>query len=157
MNEKMFNNYIDNQIKNITTQMAPNVVNIRANHNSFDSLAILVIPPISICLSLFSIIINILILIAKWIHIFFDNKYYSLISTLIVTVIFSLIITFINHKSTLTEEDSYWSKIKTENQTEHPFLFSIFTLGVKLEPLICFTDLEPKFIKIFTDTVYYKN
>lgn len=57
------------KLKRATTQIAPEIDNIRENKQSFDTLAILVIPPISICLSLFSIIFNILVLVAKWIHV----------------------------------------------------------------------------------------
>ena len=158
MNESAFNQYLDNEIKKISTQIAPEISNIRENKKSFDTLAILVIPPISICLSLFSIILNILILFAKWTYTLSNCKRINeSIYSCVVVVGFSLLIfLFANTQHTLTERDSYWSEIREINHNEHPMLFSIFSIGLKLEPFICFTNEEPQLIKSFTDYFYHK-
>lgn len=159
MNEVAFNQYLDSQIKRITTQLAPEIDNIRDNKKSFDSLAILVIPPISICLSLFSIFLNILILISKWSYYLLKIKKVNLeiYSSGFVVVFTSIIVIFASMQVTLTEQNTYWSHLKEINYDEHPVLFSIFTTGLKLEPVLCFTQEEPKMIKNFTETLYPKN
>lgn len=156
MNEVTFNKYLDYQIKKITTQLTPDVTNIRDNRQSFDSLAILVIPPISICLSLFSIFFNIFILIAKWsYHIFKIKKLNSKIySGFVITALFTIVILCSSMQTTLTEQDSFWKNLKEVNHEEHPVLFSVFTTGLKLEPILCLTEKEPKMIKVFTDFLY---
>lgn len=158
MNELAFNQYLDNEIKKISTQMAPEINNIRENKKSFDTLAILVIPPISICLSLFSIILNVLILLAKWSYQVFKitkiNE--ALYSSVFVVGLSILIFIFASTQTTLTENDSYWNKIRLINHNEHPVLFSIFSIGLKLEPFICFTNEEPQLIKNFTNYFYHK-
>lgn len=158
MNENDFNLYIDYEIKRITTQIAPEVKNIRGNKNSFDSLAILVIPPISICLSLFSIILNILILISKWSYVIFNLKRVNLTtySTVIVLTFSILIFSCANLKKTLTETDVYWNNIREVNHKQYPILFSMLSIGLKLEPILCFTSEEPQLIKEFTDYFYNK-
>lgn len=156
MNESSFNAYLDNEIKKISTQIAPDINNIRDNKQSFDTLAILVIPPISICLSLFSIIFNLLILISKWSYVIFDIKKigYGLYSTIFVIIFSISIFTVFQSKTTLSETEPYWNSIREINYIEHPTLFTIFSVGLKLEPVLCFTHNEPVFIKNFTDYFY---
>lgn len=159
MNSQAFNDYIDNQIKRITTQVAPEIDNIRENKSSFDSLAILVIPPISICLSLFSIVINFLIIVAKWTYYIFKVEkvnltiYSSMFTLLSCAVIFIMA----SMTTTLTEEDAYWNKVRELNHEQHPVLLDIFTTSLKLEPILCLTKDEPEFIKSFTENIYKKH
>lgn len=156
MNSESFNNYIDNEIKRITTQLAPEVDNIRENKNSFDSLAILVIPPISICLSLFSILINILILLSKWSYYIFkiEKVNLTIYSCVFIALCCGFIFTLASFQTTLTENDNYWNKVRELNHEQHPVLFDIFTTGLKLEPVLCVTKEQPKFIQSFTEQVY---
>lgn len=158
MNEIAFNEYIDNQLKKISTELAPEVNNIRSNKKSFNSLAVLVIPPISICLSLFSIFINILFLLVEWFYLIFKiKKFNSIIHSFIyVFVLFIIILLWTNSKTTATEQDPYWNSLKETNYAEKPMLFYIFTLGLKLEPTLCFTNEEPEMIKKFTHLIYDK-
>lgn len=158
MNELAFNQYLDNETKKISTQLAPDIKNIRQNKKSFDTLAILVIPPISICLSLFSILLNLLILFAKWSYAICKvNKInISIYSTTFVIFFFILISFFVSFKTTLTENNSYWNNIREINHKEHPVLFTMFSIGLKLEPMICFTENQPIFIKDFTNYFYNK-
>lgn len=159
MNEHSFNDFIDHEIKRISTQMAPEVDNIRENKNSFDSLAILVIPPISICLSLFSILINILILISKWSYYIFkiEKVNLTIFSCMFILLCCAFIFTLASMQSTLTEQDNYWNKVRELNHEQHPVLFDIFTTGLKLEPILCVSKEQPKFVKSFTEVVYKKN
>lgn len=158
MNEVAFNEYIDNQIKKITTQVAPEIKNIRENKNSFDTLAILVIPPISMCLSLFSILLNLLILVAKWSSTLLklEKISSSIYSTIFVLICLIATFSIVSLKTTLTETNPYWNNIREINYKEHPVLFTMFSLGLKLEPILCFTDNPPVFIKNSTN-YFYKN
>jgi hypothetical protein len=157
MNELFFNQYLDTQIKRITTQLAPEISNIRENQKSFDSLAILIIPPISICLSLFSIIFNVLILLAKWSYYLLKIKKmnFGIYSSLFLTITSIFIVVLASVKTTSIEHDKYWSALKDLNYNEHPILFSIFNTGIKLEPILCITSQEPKIIKNFTENMFH--
>lgn len=155
MDEITFNNYIDEEVKRISVQIAPEILNIRENKKSFDSLAVLIVPPISICLSLFSIVLNAVILISQWTYYFFKVKGMScgIFSMYFVTTLSFLIFFLANMNNTLTETDKYWNEIREENHVSNPILFSIFSIGIKLEPFICITKNEPEFIKRTTE--YY--
>ena len=154
--KSQFNDYVDSEIKRVTTQIAPEIDNIRENKQSFDTLAILVIPPISICLSLFSIIFNILVLIAKWIHVFCKLKFSPSVFSTLFVILFGCIILFsASMKTTLTETDNYWKDLKDKNYQEHPLVYGSFSIGLKLEPIIC-PENQFEFVKNFTDIVYKK-
>ena len=68
-----------------------------------------------------------------------------------------VIFTLASMQTTLTEQDSYWNKVRELNHQEHPVLFDIFTTSLKLEPILCVTKNEPEFVKSLTETVYNKH
>ena len=76
-------------------------------------------------------------------------------STLFFVFFGSIILIFASNQTTLTETDNYWKNLKDKNHQEHPWVYSTFSIGLKLEPLIC-PETQTEFIKDFTDIAYNK-
>lgn len=149
MNKDKFYSFIESKSNDIKLKIAPDVSNITLNVKSFDSLAILIIPPISIILSLFSILINSTILICKTISIFIEKKNHIKVYVIGFAILFAMLFSFIL-KNDILNESSYWLNLKNNNSN---IFTKVLSFSLKIEPILC-TNQKNSFIKKYTDLIY---
>lgn len=158
MNKEQFFSYIDDNIRNIQNKAAPTQENIDSHDVVSDIVAVIVIPPISISLSLFSIILNIVFLGALWLSFIASYLKKRIISNLILISYFSLSIGFIfsylYKKDSLINNYEYWKNLQTQFNSEHPILGIFWDISLKAEPILSFK--ENQYINGYTDLFYEK-
>lgn len=153
MNKKNFNNYFNEKINNIANQVKPNLEDIHNHTNSENAVAVLVIPPISIGLSLFSILLNISLLIYNWLSMipFFKNN--MKLFTLIYLLTFLIGLNFVSHLPNSILYNQEWENLESSFQQKHPVLSYFWNFTFKFEPYLC-SEETPEIVSIVTDALY---
>lgn len=149
-----FKKYMETLLNDKLTQLAPNVNNIRVNTQSETPVAVLIIPPVSIFLSLVSIILNLFLLVVSWIIIIpaFENHSKKIIGglLLIYTLGFAL---FITQNDSLLIKNQQFNSMEQKAQKDYPLLSYFWKFSLHIEPLICFKE-KPVYITKLTNVLY---
>ncbi len=156
MTEAVFMDYISEQSNEIKTKIAPNLKQVRQTKSAGDAVAILVVPPISIFLSLTSILLNVILLGYAWVTYFKEKlgKSYYVISAVYFSIAAVLFGNFINNKQSPLNQSAYWTDAEQLQRSQHPMLSYLWNFTLKAEPILCLTEVEPIFVKAYTDKFY---
>ena len=147
MDETAFYGYLETTVSNIRTSVAPATKEIRFNASSLDAVALLVIPPLSLGLSLLSIAINLVGLACAWISALIPVGWgrrgacflvctFALVGT-------SVAYTMQPHGARL---DAYWAQLDAQFEQNHPILWAAMSIPMRLEPLLCLTSQPVQWI-----------
>lgn len=143
MEEAAFYRYLDTTVSDIRTTVAPSTSEIRLNASSLDAVALLVIPPLSLGLSLLSIAINLVGLACAWISALVPAGWGRrgacfLVCTGAVAGA-SMAYAIQPHGARM---DAYWAQLDAQFEQSHPVLWAAMSIPMRLEPLLCITN-EP--------------
>ena len=162
MNKDMFMSYLHSKATDIRDQVSPAIGIIKDNKKSVDALSLLVIPPISLSLSLFSIVLNLTLLAWQWIQLIaemvtkkpFEFIYHRYsIAVAFIAVIF-LTGYLVESKATILSLDSKWLALQENHGSKHPMLSALENFTLRLEPVICFTINQPSTADWVTKKIY---
>ena len=155
--QNSFYSYGEREIQNLQFKVAPKIQDMQYHSLGKDAVSLFVIPPISIGLSLFSIILNFIFLIAMWLHLFvyyttFSTKkvlsFYFFIAVLFFSISYHLLPNHLN-------EHPKW-KEPIENFYSNNKIYEYFiNFTLKFEPLLCF-DKPNEVIQKTTHNLYNK-
>ena len=154
LNKKEFNNYLDVHIEKIKVEMAPDLHQIRNNSQSENPVALLVIPPISIGLSLLSIILNVILLVGSWLYtiplIQRNGKKFWIIYLLLTSMVFYFLW---NREQPISSHQ--WQKMESSYLKKYPILSYGWKFTMRFEPYICPPEVSPLITKV-TAVLYAK-
>lgn len=154
MKQQEFKEYVINEINTRGMQIAPNIKNIRSNVNSQNPVAILIIPPISIALSLISILLNSILLIGSWIILIPQcakntkktiGIYLTIVSTLLI------IVWVVNNPNKILNEK--WGEMEAVAAEQYPVLSKFWQFTFRFEPLLSPKKPNEGVVK-FTELLY---
>lgn len=156
MNKTQFNEYMKDLIEKNSKQIAPDLQNIRKNVLSETPVAVLIIPPISIALSLMSIILNVCLLTISWILLLArsekSKKIITFVSPLCCIIIF-FIVGYANNN--VIENEPKWKKMEVQASQDYPVLSYFWKFSFNIEPIIC-PQQKPILINQVTTRLYAK-
>lgn len=148
MDEKAFYRYLDNTARNIRTTVAPTTKEILDNAASKDAVALLVIPPISMGLSLLSISINLVALACAWISVLIRRKWVGqLVCGFFVASALGAVSLVYMTTSAVTQKDIYWAQLDASFELAHPVIWSAMSIPMRMEPYLCITAEPVGWIK----------
>ena len=141
MNETAFYHYLDDTTAGIRTAVAPRTQDIQNNVASKDAVALLVIPPVSIGLSLFSIMVNLIGLVCAWVAVFLPAgwirrsacAFFCIVSFIGIAIVYSA-------QPHAVRADSYWTQLDKKFEASHPILWTAMSIPMHLESLLCITS-----------------
>lgn len=141
MDEKAFYRYLDNTATEIRTAVAPKAGDIRRNESSKDAVALLVIPPLSIGLSLLSIVVNLVGLVCAWIAALIPAGIVRRLACALVCIasVGGAAATYIGQPHVVRTND-YWAQLDTTFEQNHPVVWAAMSIPMRLEPLLCITN-----------------
>lgn len=141
MNEKAFYNYLDDTTRVIRTAVAPRAQDIQNNAASKDAVALLVIPPVSIGLSLLSIMVNLVGLVCAWVAVFLPEGWIRRGACAFVCIVsFAGIAIVYSAQPHAIRADSYWTQLDKKFEASHPILWTAMSIPMRLESLLCITS-----------------
>lgn len=141
MNQAAFYRYVDDTARDIRTAVAPDTKEIRDNASSKDAVALLVIPPLSIGLSLLSIVINLIGLACTWIAVFLPQGIVRRSACGLVCAIGFCGVAFgYISQPHVARMDPYWTQLDKAFEQNHPVVWAAMSLPMRMEPFLCFTD-----------------
>ena len=140
MDEKAFYRYLDNTAQTIRTTVAPTATEIQRNAASKDAVALLVIPPLSIGLSLLSIVVNLIGLACAWAAVFFRAGWQRRAACFLVCAILGtgVAMAYTSAPHAVRGSD-YWVQLDKQFEQEHPLVWSAMSIPMRLQPYICVT------------------
>lgn len=157
MSKDGFNDYLDRNIKEVNVKLAPKINEIRANQNSRNALAVILIPPISLVLSFLSIVLNLFFLILLWIDYFLRkakvSPYYAIAPAFVMIVAGTVFYIFTPKE---TEYYTYWNQVETASAKDHPVLSFFWNFSLKGEKLLCPKGAPNDKVVSFTEHIYGK-
>lgn len=155
MTKVQFNRFLDSHIENANVKLAPKVEQIKRNEASRNSLAIILIPPISLVLSFLSIVLNVFFLILLWVDYFLIKSNSKRILILIPAVIMMLTgYLYLNFTPKETSYYSYWDRVEKTYSAANPTLSFFWGIALKGEKLICPSGEPNRYVTNFTEKVY---
>lgn len=157
MGKESFYRYLDTKVNITRTAVAPKIEEIRDNKLSKNTLATIIIPPISLTLSFLSIVLNIYFLLVLWLGYFFDkykikSRYFYLLSALIFISMTAYF--YLQPKSVSNYE--YWSILEAKASEESPILSFFWDFMLKGEPILCPNESPNNQVVKFTKHYYGK-
>lgn len=155
MDEKAFYRYLDSTVQDIRTSVAPATKDIQNNAASKDAVALLVIPPLSLGLSLLSIVVNLIGLACAWAGIFFRaGLARRLACGLVCTVLGAGVVVAYVASSHAAQTNAYWAKLNGEFQKEHPIVAGAMAIPMRMEPYLCVTAKPVEWIRQGMQVLY---
>lgn len=151
MDEPLFHK----KMRLVHAQMAPNSENIRSNLQSRDAIALLIIPPISIALSLMSILFNSALLMFSWMSLITQGLWKNA-SFMVVGISIVVCVAFFLTAPSIVHDSAHWRGLTQAFKVEHPYLGLAIQIPLRLEPLICF-DTAPQWIGKGMRVLYASN
>lgn len=138
MDEKAFNRYLNNTVNEIRTAVAPEARDIRGNEASKDAVALLVIPPLSIGLSLLSIGVNLVGLVCAWISALVPAGTVRRVACALVCLasIGGATAAYM-HQPHAIRTNEYWAQLDTTFEQSHPIVWAAMSIPMRLEPILC--------------------
>ncbi len=147
MQEAAFYQYLDTMVSDIRTSVAPATSEIRSNASSLDAVALLVIPPLSLGLSLLSIAINLVGLACAWIAVLvpagWGRRGACFLVCAVAVVGAGMAYTMQPHGARI---DAYWAQLDTRFEQSHPILWAAMSIPMRLEPFLCVTSKPVQWI-----------
>ena len=149
--EGLLYSYIKEKTKEITAAVAPDVKNIRENARSDDVVSVLVIPPISIGLSLLSMGMNAVSLVMAWGAWVAGRRWvgYALGAGCVGAAVLGFSLAqHVGHR------DPYWARLHQGFAVDYPAVAAISSLPMKVQPWVSFHE-EPRWIRWGMEWVYH--
>lgn len=140
MNEKAFNMYVTKTLSDIRIRIAPTREDIQKNAASRDAVALLVLPPLSIGLSLLSVLFNIALLFYQWIILLVSSKRYAKYIRIVAVIICMAPIVGLYIYKEPIETSSYWTGLTASFGAENAFLSRIIQIPMRMETILCTTE-----------------
>lgn len=154
MNKPQFIAYVNNLIETNSKQIAPDLKDIRHNILSETPVAVLIIPPISIALSLMSIILNVSLLIISWILMLPQLAKHTWLISAISSSIFIIMLCIIsNINNNILDNEPNWKKMEVQASLQYPVLSYFWKFSFNLEPLVCSKN-KSKIVTTITQMLY---
>lgn len=151
--EYYFYKYVEGKIKEIKVAVVPDAENIRDNIHSDDTVSVLVIPPISIGLSLISMGMNVMTLVMAWGAWAAGRRWvgYALgAGCLGMAALGFAVAAHVGHR------DPYWARLHQGFSADYPAVAVASSIPMKVEPWVSFHD-EPGWIRGGMEWVYQQD
>lgn len=157
MSQKSFFNYVDRNVFRVAVSVAPKVSEIKLNKVSRNTVAVILVPPVSLTLSFLSITINIFFLILMWCSYGCEklkrSGYWVAVPALIMV---SFAATFFMNAEKETIDFPYWNRIEQRAAEKHPVLSTFWAVSLKGQRLLCPDEKPTESVVKFTERFYGK-
>lgn len=155
MSQKTFYYYVDQNVSRVSVGVAPKLKQIQSNKASRNTLAVILVPPISLVLSFLSIVVNIFFLVLMWFSYAFErykkSQLWLAVPALIMMCYASL---FFMSASRETSHFDAWDKLEQTAAKNHPVLSAFWNISLKGQKLLCPNDKPLESVVKFTERFY---
>ena len=153
LGEQEFYAYIDNTASTMRSTLAPTLETIRTNTMADNAVSLLIIPPISIALSLFSIGLNLMALGATWAVWISKRRWVGYGFSLVFVALVAL---GIANSFSVAAPHRYWQEQHAAFGQSHPILGFVSSIPMRVQPWLCGAN-EPTWIRTGMLWVYTKS